>query len=122
LLLLLLFRILLRKEVLAGLVLALVFGAQLTLGSELSIYIGLPLFTLAWALPTFVSIRFGLLALTSCIFSLSLLLNFLLTWDFSHWMGSSAALVLLVVVGVAFYGFRVALGSQSLLKDDTLHG
>ncbi len=122
LLLLLLFRVLLRKEVLAGLVLALVFGAQLTLGSELSIYVGLPLFGLAWALPAFVSIRFGLLALTSCMFSLSLLLNFPLTWEFGHWTGSSAALVLLVVVGIAFYGFRVALGSQSVLKDDTLHG
>jgi len=73
-------------------------------------------------LPAFVSIRFGLLALTSCMFSLSLLLNFPLTWEFGHWTGSSAALVLLVVVGIAFYGFRVALGSQSVLKDDTLHG
>jgi serine/threonine-protein kinase len=122
LLMLLLFRILLRKEVLAGLALALIFGAQMTLNSELSVYIALPLFTLAWVLPAFVAIRFGLLALASCIFSLSLLLNFPLTWDFGHWMGSSAAFVLLVVVGIAFYGFQTAVGSRSLLKDDTLHG
>jgi serine/threonine-protein kinase len=122
LLLLLLFRILLRKEILAGLALALVFGAQMTLNSESIVYIALPLFTLAWALPAFVSIRFGLLALTSCIYSLSLLLNFPLTWDFGHWTGSSVILLLLVVVGIAFYGFRTALGSQALLKDDTLHG
>ncbi len=122
LLLLLLFRVLLRKEVLAGLALALVLGIQLTLGAELNVYIALPLFTVAWALPVYVSIRFGLLALTSCVFTLALFINHPMTWDFGHWTGSSSAILLLVILGIAFFGFRVSLGGRSILRDDALNG
>jgi serine/threonine-protein kinase len=122
LLLLLLFRVLLRKEVLAGLVLSLILGTQMTLGGEMSFLVALPLFTLAWSIPVFVSIRFGLLALVSSTFTLALLVNHPLTLDFTHWTGSASAFILLVLAGMVFYGFRVSLGRQPLLRDDVLHG
>jgi hypothetical protein len=53
---------------------------------------------------------------------LSLFINHPMTWDFGHWTGSSSAILLLVLLGIAFYGFRVSLGGQSLIRDDTLTG
>jgi serine/threonine-protein kinase len=68
----------------------------------------------------FVLLRFGLLPLMLG-YTVSHLLRFMpLTFDLSHWYGYVTVLVLFFAVGVALWGFRVALAGRPLFRDEIL--
>jgi len=63
----------------------------------------------------FVFLRFGLLALVFCTF-FSHFLQFPLTTDPSAWYAGTSLFLLLVLAGIAVYGFRIALAGRSVLS------
>jgi serine/threonine-protein kinase len=121
LLLLFLLRVALRSEKLAAAMLVLLLAVQTTLQNELSAYLGLPLFGVMWTVLAVVVLRFGLLALSAAVFTLTLLANYPLSLDFAHWTGHSSLLVLVVFAALALWAFRVSLAGRPLLDDDLLH-
>jgi hypothetical protein len=64
--------------------------------------------------------RFGLLATISFQFYNFLLLNFPLTADVRDWYVGATIFVLLVAVGLAFYGFRASLAGQPIFRPGLL--
>jgi hypothetical protein len=61
----------------------------------------------------FVAARFGILALYATFLVLFLIVRFPLTLDFSRWYAGRSLFVLLIIVGLAFGGFWIALGGKS---------
>jgi serine/threonine-protein kinase len=76
----------------------------------------LPVAFLSGALLAYVLLRLGLLATIFLFFSNAALLFTPFSLDFSRWYAGRGVLVLLVVVGLAFYGMRVSLGSRPLVS------
>jgi hypothetical protein len=58
-------------------------------------------------------IRYGLLAMMTTILVTDLLSNFLFTWDFRSWYGTTSLLAVSVVLGIALYGFRTSVRTAS---------
>jgi hypothetical protein len=111
--LLFLARVFLRKQWLAvgltGLILAI-----LNLGSTgENFWVALPFSILMVALSLIVLIRFGLFALFVFNVYWSLLSFFPVTLDFSRWYIGRSLLLLLILIGVAVYGFRAALAGRA---------
>jgi hypothetical protein len=71
-----------------------------------------PAALLSGVLLAFVMLRLGLLATIFLFFSNVALSTMPFSLDFSRWYFGRAVLVLLVVLGLAFYGMRVSLGSR----------
>ncbi|HEY3123687.1 MAG TPA: serine/threonine-protein kinase [Thermoanaerobaculia bacterium] len=63
-------------------------------------------------LTVFVATRFGIVALAVNQLSRNLLLTFPLTLDFSRWYAGRSLLVLLILAGLAVYGFHTSLGGK----------
>ena len=103
--------VLLRKRWLAIGVSTLVV-AVINFGGENTV-VDLPASLLGSALLVFVAVRFGILALYAAMVTERLFLICPLTFDFSHWYAGRSLFVLLLVVGLAFYGFWTSLGSKS---------
>ena len=61
---------------------------------------------------TTVLVRFSVLAYGTSVLIVNVVLNFPMTLDFSRWYGGRSLLVLSIVVTLAIYGFRCALGKQ----------
>jgi hypothetical protein len=108
---LVLLSVLLRKRWLAIGVTTLLVTA-INLGGE-NAMVELPATLLYAALLVFVAARFGLLALYANMLTVFLLLSCPLSLDFSQWYAGRTLFVLLIIVGLAFYGFRTALGGKS---------
>jgi Protein kinase domain/zinc-ribbon domain len=110
--LLVLLSVLLRRRWLAiavsGLVLTLIY-----LGSSENLRADVPAALLFGALMVFVAARFGILALYATFLVFGLIYNFPLTLDFSRWYAGRSLFVLLIIVGLAFGGFWIALGGRS---------
>jgi serine/threonine-protein kinase len=110
--LLVLLSVLLRRRWLAivasGLVLTLIY-----LFASENLRVDVPAALLFGALMVFVAARFGLLALYATFLALSLLVGMPLTLDFSRWYAGRSLFVLLIIVGLAFCGFWIALGGKS---------
>ena len=110
--LLVLLSILLRRRWLAiavsGLVLAFIF-----LGSSENLRADLPAALLFGTLMVFVAARFGILALYATFLVFFLIVNFPHTLDFSRWYAGRSLFVLLIIVGLAFGGFWIALAGKS---------
>jgi hypothetical protein len=111
--LLFLARVFLRKQWLAvgltGLILTV-----LNLGSSgENFWVALPFALISVALSLFVLIRFGLLALYVFNVYSSLLTLLPVTLDFSRWYIGRSLLLLLVLIGLAVYGFRAALAGRA---------
>jgi hypothetical protein len=64
------------------------------------------------ALTIFVATRFGIVALAVHFLSRVLLLQTPLTLDFSRWYAGRSVLVLMILAGLAFYGFQTSLGGK----------
>jgi len=116
LLLLLLLRIVLRKQFLAGGAYVLYGALILTMGvgyPYVSWFVG----ALATALLVVLLTRFGLLAVVSFAF-VRLLLTYPITADLSAWYaGSTTLLPLGVIVALASYGFYLSLAGRPLIRD-----
>ncbi len=116
-LLIFLLRMILRKDWLAILVAALLLtlgGLGFTGAQQVSIFIALARAALANGLIVFVVFRYGLLASMALAFTGNLILNFPMTLDFSHWYAGSSLAALLVIFGVAAYGFYTSLAGRPL--------
>jgi len=104
-------RLLLRRKLPAVAVTCLVV-APLILGGE-NYFVTVLLALLNALLLTTVLVRFSILAYGTCILSGAELANFPMTLDFSRWYAGRSVLVLSLVLAVALYGFRCALGKQA---------
>jgi hypothetical protein len=71
-----------------------------------------------YMIAAFAAVRFGLIALASGIFTVNILLNAPLTLDSSAWYASNAALVVVIIVTLASWGFYTSLGGRQLLRED----
>jgi hypothetical protein len=90
----------------AGLVLAL-----LDISGE-NILVEVPMVLALASLTILAATRFGIVALAASFLSRALLLSFPLTLDFSRWYSGRSLLVLLILTGLAVYGFRASLGGK----------
>jgi len=104
-------RLLLRRKIPAVAATCLVMTA-LTLGGE-NYFVTVPLALLNALLLTAVLLRFSILTYGACILVANLVVNFPMTLDFSRWYAGRSVLALSVVVALAIYGFRCALGKQA---------
>jgi hypothetical protein len=111
--LLVLLSVLLRRRWLAIAVSGLVLALLYLVASE-NLRVDLPAALLLGALMVFVAARFGILALYATFLVFILLFNCPLTLDFSRWYASRSLFVLLIIMGLAFGGFWIALGGKSL--------
>lgn len=104
------------RDILVGILAGAVSGLVLTLvylGSSENLRADVPAALLFGALMVFVAARFGILALYATFLVFGLIYNFPLTLDFSHWYAGRSLFVLLIIVGLAFSGFWIALGGRS---------
>jgi serine/threonine-protein kinase len=110
----LLLNLILRKKWLAAIALGLVNFVVSLSGENFSIEV--PFAFLQSAVFVFVVLRFGLLSLAVLQFVSPVLQAAPITLDFSQWYAGRSLFVLLVVVAIALYGFRVALGKHPVLR------
>jgi serine/threonine-protein kinase len=110
-------RTLLRKQWLtAGIVV--VCLAAMYAPNEPNPWIAWPINILFFGLMVFTLMQFGLLAVAVAIFIAIFLSQFPLSTDFSAWYAGDVAFVLIVVIGLAVYGFRTALAGQPIFKGE----
>ncbi len=64
-----------------------------------------------------VLVRFGILALGTSFFIFDLFQWTALTLDMSRWYSGRSIVVLLLVIGIAVYGFRCVVGKKPLLRE-----
>lgn len=76
----------------------------------------IPVALVSGAIASYTIGRLGLLAAFSMFASIFVLWSTPFSFDFSRWYADRGVFVLLVVVGLAVYGMRVALGSQRFLN------
>jgi hypothetical protein len=116
LLLFLILRLVTRRDGLAALLIVLMLAAvQAGVMSE-SPWFSLPLGLLVFASYVALLLRFGVLAASVGLFAIDLLQQPVHTWAVGSWTGSATPLLLLVVVGLALFSFRNALGSRARLR------
>jgi hypothetical protein len=120
--LLLLFYALLRKQWLAALAIWLIqvsisgfaFASSGPWHSWLGVFAIATLYTIA-------STRFGLLAVMSLQIFFTLSFHYPITGDFSSWNSGTTVFVLIIVIGLAVYGFYTSLAGQPLFRSRILH-
>ncbi len=110
-------RTLLRKQWLTA-VIVVVSLAAMYAPNEPNGWIAWPINLLFFGLMVFTLMQFGLLAVAVAIFVAIFLAQFPLGTDFSVWYAADVAFVLMVVIGLAVYGFRTALAGQRLLSGE----
>jgi hypothetical protein len=110
--LLVLLSVLLRRRWLAIAVSGLAW-TLIYLGLSENLQVDLPAALLVGALLVFVAARFGILALYATFFTVGIVIALPLTLDFSQWYAGRSLFILLIIVGLAFGGFWVALGGKS---------
>lgn len=117
--LLLLLRIVLRKEWAAIGVCALIITLfSVDPGGNLAVDI--PFGGLLTAIILFVLVRFGLVALASCFLFLFIFQFYPITSDFSVWYIEATVFVLGLTIGLAIYGFYISLAGQPLFHGKLL--
>lgn len=87
-----------------------------SLGGE-NFLIETPLALLGTLLVMFVVLRFGILALVVTSFAYTLLISAPITVDLTKWYASHFLFLLAILLGMMFYGLRVATGNKPLLAD-----
>jgi hypothetical protein len=116
---LVLLRILLRRQWLAAAVFLLI-GAITSATGAGNPYINLLYAAVLAGIITFTLIRFGLLAAVVSQFLSTLLLGFPLTFDFSVWYAVNSLFSLAIVVVLAIYGFYVSLAGRPIFREEML--
>ena len=109
--LLFVFRLVLRKEWLAAMVLTVAF-AGIEGGTSDYASIMVPAMALIFAAVFTVLLRFGLVSMLVAIFTVNLLMSSGFTLDFSAWYGTGSLIVTGVIAALALYAFRKSLGTQ----------
>jgi hypothetical protein len=113
----LLLRLLLRRTWLSVAVVVISFAGLLVASNPLA---GAPFLIAVALLFVAVSIRFGMLALTTSIMLGPTLLNGPVTTHFSAWFAPQGWMVVAPVLAVALWSFRNALGGRKVLKGEFL--
>ncbi len=113
-LLLFLLRSVLRSDLRAAVVASVLFGLQpaLQIGSNLPLM--LVLMAAVMAVPIFVLMRFGLVALAANMICFGVLLEFPLVLSPGHWAFPGSAFVVALLLAVAAWALRTAVGPQAL--------
>jgi serine/threonine-protein kinase len=112
-------RVVLRKQWLAGVAFVVLLVAQKSLASDDFLFAAV-LFTIIYSFLVVILFRFGLFCFTMTIFILDATTPMFMTTDLSAWYGLSTAVGLAVVMGLAIYGFRTALGGRKLIDEGLL--
>ena len=86
--------------------------ATLIVGGE-NYFVTIPLALLNALLLTTALVRFSILAYGTCILVGTVTIHFPMTLDFSRWYAGRSVFALCVVLAMALYGFRCALGKQA---------
>jgi hypothetical protein len=116
--LLLFFRMLIRNQWIAAILLVALWTSLKTVGSDhptIEAAVQIVIYTLF----VLVVFRFGLVALATGMVVADVMLNVTLTVDFSAWYASTGAFVLLSMAAIAIWGFYNSLGGQKLLPADS---
>ena len=66
------------------------------------------------------ALRFGLLAITACLFALNLLVHFPLTLKFSAWYLGIGLIAPLAILALAVWAFYSSLGGQKVFQGSLL--
>jgi Protein kinase domain len=114
-----LLRLGLRRSWLAGLAFTAILTAEQSLGSHYPL-LDTAYFTLAYAFTFLILLRFGLTPLVVGLAIADFVGSSPLTLDPSAWYFGSSMAVLLVVVGIAAYGFQTSVAGRPLIKDEIL--
>jgi hypothetical protein len=69
-----------------------------------------------YAILVFIMLRFGMFAMIVTMFVINSTVENYMTMDFGAWYGLSSAAVLLLLGGLALWGFRVSLGGRPLFS------
>ena len=115
--LLLILRVVLRKEWLAAMAFVVIWVILKTLGSDYPMTDGVA-WTLLYSVAAIVVLRFGLIPLAVGLFATDMLLNVPLTLDPSAWYMAAAFLPLLSIAAIAVWGFYNALAGQKLWQEE----
>ena len=107
-----LLKIVRRKNV--AIILLVAIGTLLHLQTE-NPWTMLPLSVVAAVALVVCMLRNGILGLAVAFYTEFLLTHTTLTWDFSRWYAPFSVIVLLVILGIALYGFFVSLGGRRAL-------
>ena len=79
-----------------------------------------PMALVVAALSIIVLLRFGLLALTAAQFIFLLLVSFPFTLNFSLWYAGRSMFAMLIILALAFFGFRIALAGRPVFGSAAL--
>ena len=109
------FRLLLRREWVAGLAFALLFGIGEGIRNDYP-DLAIPFSILVYCAIVFVVLRYGMLSMVLSIITVNLLTNFVVTTNFAAWYGTGSLIALLIVGALAIFAFRQSLGQQRLLS------
>jgi serine/threonine-protein kinase len=116
----LLLLIILRKSWLAALVAWLIMSAVLALAFSENGSVSMIFGPTGAALYVVLLYRYGLLALLSSLFFFHLWVFFPITTEFSAWYAGDFVLALIMLVGLAAYGFYTSLGGQKVFRGQLL--
>ena len=108
-----LFRMILRKEWLAGVGFVLLFATLRGFSSSYPLA-EVPAIVIVYTVVVFMLLRCGLLALVVTIFITDLLAELVFTTNFSAWYGAGSLLLIVVVSGLAIFAFRKSLGGHRI--------
>lgn len=120
--LLLLLRVLTRRDwatVILFLCLSAVVGGNLAGANP---YASVTLGVIGTGFRLIIIFRVGLLAAVVGSFTSLLLYTYPMTFDLQSWYSTNTVLVLLVIGGLAVYGFRIALAGRPIFRDQLLEG
>jgi len=112
LLLFLLMRLLLRRELPAAIALVAILTAFFAAQTEEAPWLALPIGLLIMGSYSVLLLRFGLLSAIAGMYASGLLIHVPLTTDLGSWMGGATVGVLAVVIALGLYAYRTSLGSR----------
>jgi serine/threonine-protein kinase len=112
-------RLVLRKESLVAAVFILVAGAINSFGTTFPT-VDWPANLLVAAIFTAVMLRLGLLAAIVSYTTYTILYNMPRTLDFSSWYAGLGMIPVVLLIGVAWYGFRLSLAGRKVLRSELL--
>jgi hypothetical protein len=108
-----LFRLILRKEWLAGVGFVVFFVALRGISSPYPLA-DIPAMIIVYGVIVFMLLRCGLLSLVVTIFITDLLGELVFTTNFSAWYGTGSLLFVVLVSGLAIFTFRKSLGGHRI--------